>query len=559
MAKKRPVVTEREVRQKYPVDTYVNPETRSEEERALVRMEDLREMLSDRDIRRKQNLIQRIASFVRPMSRHVTDQADDEGTSEVGGATGSSQGGIRSDEYYDQLKIDNTRMARYQDYEYIDAECVELARAREVTVSNVFSSRDGDEESYKLASKVPRVLAALEGVDERTNMQNEIPGICDGMLHYGDDFEEVVVDNRFLITRLKWLNQKHMYRNEDEFGRLKAEEAFTMKREGSHQEIHFKFWQVRHLRHNHKRGCQYGRSFYFNARKPWRYLRTMEDGVLMTRVNRADDHLVFSIPAPRNASPAKLKNLILEAKRNLKRRNVMDSSTGQIDSRSRPLPDGNDFYITVPPEGQGAKVERLSASGVLGELRDVEHFQNKIFMATGVPKSYLGVERDVNAKATLSWQDIEFARMLRKIQREMAAFQRSVYDFQLTMMAIPPVKGLYEVIYPPISFVDEQMKMTVEALKWQIAGQAKTALRMPTRWLLQNIIKIPEDEIEEILVAIRAEPEPAQVAPQLPGGQPFTREHALRDMELANELSNIRDMIMVVQSERLNKPYRDAG
>jgi len=538
----------------YPSEVFRNKEGKLER-RVMIPLDHLEEITSA-ELARKERLAQGFWARLKFWKRGQTSEEDDGATSEMGGVAASAGGLGLVDDVYDALKEDTTRLSRYEDYRKMDEQCTELSRALSITVSNVFSSREGDQESYKLSSKDAQVQRILEDLDGRVDMQEILPGVCRSGLRYGDEFEEVVVDAAFAIVRLKWLNPEQMTRNEDEYGRLRAEDAFSLKTTagGVETTVPFNAAQVVHLRHDHQRGDLYGRSFWFSARRPWRLLQPMEDSVVMNRLTRAIDFLAITLPLPEDCDEAEADRLIKKTLRQIKKRRVVDEN-GHVDWRRAPMPDNADIVIGQPAgENIGrANIQRLGVSGVIGQMEDVKYIQRKMFMSTGVPPSYLGVEESVNAKATLSWEDIQYARIVRHIQREMAWFQREVYDRQLVLLGRWPEKGLYTIQYPPISFVDEEIRMTIENLKWTIFGLAR-GQGIPSRWLLRRIIGLGEEEIGE-LEALGQEEPPQQPGQQPPAGaEEEARRRLADDNRLANDVRTLRDMIRVIRIERLNRP-----
>lgn len=469
-------------------------------------------------------------------------------TTDTGRAQSRAGSGTMND-IAEMTTIEMCRHSKYQDYRKIDAECTELGRALSVTVNNVFASRYGDQDSYEVRGDDQRSIDAIVELDERVEMHSVMPGACKSMLLYGDNFEEVVVDEDFAVVRLKWLNPFTMYRHEDDYGRLDKENAFTQIDDQGTKCAEFRPWQVLHMRHDYQRGDLYGRSFFFHGRKPWRQIGLMEDGVIMNRLTKATDRFVYYVEIPKNADEHDAKRIVDQAKKDLKKRPLVDPNTGKLDLRKSPVGDDEDIFIGVYPDSP-AKVERLGASGTTGELRDVEHFQNKMFMSTGVPKAYLGLERDVNAKATLQWEDVEYARILRGIQKEIAQAQRHVYNFQLALMGIVPEKESYKIVYPAISFVDEQIKMEIERMRWEIAVLAR-GIDVPLRWVLVNVVGLSDEAAEE--VDLTREPQPAAGARPAAEDLADLRTSVFANARLARSVRDLRDMIAVVRSERLNK------
>ena len=84
-------------------------------------------------------------------------------------------------------------------------------------------------------------------------------------------------------------------------------------------------------------------------------------------------------------------------------------------------------------------------------------------------KAYLGFERDVNAKATLTEQDVQFARSVRRIQLAIIEQYRKFFDFVLAVRGIDPTSVKYTIKLPVISTIDELRMWQVKKLRAEVA------------------------------------------------------------------------------------------
>ena len=226
----------------------------------------------------------------------------------------------------------------------MNAESVLLRRALNVTKNNTFMSRDGDEDSFIIKSENPKVQKVLDDMAERVGLHELSPKSYRSALQYGDGFEELVFDPAAALIRIKWLNPNYMRRNEDDFGRLMPDNAFSMVDAGGEIVANFAHWQVVHQRHEHERGDLYGTSFFFSGRRPYRILQAMEDGVAINRLQNATDRLVFYVPVPKNINPEGMQEFIDQVKAQFKRRINVDSN-GKIDLTKSPIGDDEDIFI----------------------------------------------------------------------------------------------------------------------------------------------------------------------------------------------------------------------
>jgi len=536
-----------------------NPKTGANESYAILPLQNLVEEYANEIGRKKQGILDRVFGWFRDEAATKTDMVKDEKTTQLSTIGFGDLGVTRG--YHERTRLEHVRKAKYVDYERMDTEGTIGQRALNVTVNNAFMSKDGDQDSYEVDSKNSRVLSILKDLDERTDLKDESPGIMRSGLKFGDSFEELCFDpGKRLVERIAWINPVNTERNEDKYGRLVATKAFLQRDAIGDEELAFQFWQVVHTRYNHERGNRYGTSFFDASRRPFKVCRVMEDGVAINRISRSVDRIVFYVPTGRAATEYEKEKIVNDAMRKFRKRVAVDSN-GNMDLTRAPFGDSEDIYIGVESKDSPAKVEMLKGTTIIGQLGDVEYFRNLQIMGYGVPKSYLQLEQDVNAKATLGHEDIEFARMIRSVQKCFSKFLRGVYNRQLSALGVKPEAELYFIEWPSISFIDQQMRAQVDLLKWQIAALAKQTFGIPTPWLLSEIIGLDDDDIHEIESGLE-EPvvqQPGGPTP-FPGGQELGQRgrESVRDQYFGNrhlvaELADLKAMLTVVASERLNQ------
>lgn len=526
-------------------------------EKGVYYMAPIHEAMTSADLQRKRGLIGRLTSLFRPKYANVTSDADDEGSTDmapIGGAAlmfGGSGGSQTASAYYAYTKLEQTRKARYADYEQMDQESIETSVALDVTVANIYTSNEGDEDSYKIQAE-GEVERVLKEMDDRVSMAEYSRAVCRDALLHGDNFTEIVVDENRAVMRLKPLPARLMRRQEDEFGRLHAERAFALADDDGVARVEFPHWAVVHLRMHHRLGDMYGTSQFAAARRPWRQLHLMEDGIVLNRLTRASKRYAYLIDVPKPTGAmdnAEWAKIVAQAKTQLRRRSIVDSE-GRLDLRKAPLIPEDDVFLPVYPESRG-DVRVFDSGDVSGNLEDVRYFRDKQITAGRVPKAYLGLEGDSRSRATMTWQDIEYARLCRSEQKTMASWHREIYDRQLHLAGIGFDKDSYKIVFPPISFVDEQLRAQVEMLKWQIAQTMKQTFGIPTEWILRHVIRLSDEDTKEILAGIR---EPEQQQPSGFGGIPWGGEQVASRIREQRHMAELRDMITAIRRERLMRP-----
>jgi len=270
----------------------------------------------------------------------------------------------------------------------------------------------------------------------------------------------------------------------------------------------------------------------------------MEDGLVITRLSRATMRYAFMVDVGGLRGQDALDHL-KGVRDTFKKRRFLNAQTGQLELQDNPLTQDDDLWL---PQGETGKSDAkvLQGQANLGEIADVEYFRNKLFIATKVPKAYLGLEAETRARAVMTELDVQFARSVRRVQLALAAGDKQVFDGALALRGI--LKAPYGVLYPPISTVDELREWQVEKTKAEIAKiWGKDINEVSTPFLLKKYLGLTDDDIAQMTV----EPKPVgsntfynltsksgDAADSTP-----TTEEVYAHAHLANALETLRDLV----------------
>ena len=119
---------------------------------------------------------------------------------------------------------------------------------------------------------------------------------------------------------------------------------------------------------------------------------------------------------------------------------TINPTTGALEQQNNPANVTTDYYLTVGP-GDSPKTGVVSLdpqNQQLQQIPDMEYFQNLLMAGLEVPKAYVGLERDVNSKATLGYQEIHFLRQCGALQRTVNTGVEQVLDLAFTLAGIHP-------------------------------------------------------------------------------------------------------------------------
>lgn len=126
-------------------------------------------------------------------------------------------------------------------------------------------------------------------------------------------------------------------------------------------------------------------SYLDKAIRPFNMLRMMEDSLVVYRLTRAPERRLFYIETgdlPRQKAEQYVKDIA----DNYRNKIVFNGETGTIKDAKNTITMQDDFWLPQK-NGQGTKVDVLPGGENLGQISDVEYFQNKLYDALDIPKS----------------------------------------------------------------------------------------------------------------------------------------------------------------------------
>lgn len=160
--------------------------------------------------------------------------------------------------------------------------------------------------------------------------------------------------------------------------------------------------------------------FLENARRAYRQLSLIEDAIVIYRLVRAPERLVFNVdvgnmPAPK--AEAYLKKLIS---------NYWSSKTFDIDQadvvkKFNPQSMLDAFWFPKRTGSEGSSVSQLAGGQNLGELADLMYFIKKLYRSLKVPTSRLDPEDAFRDGSEILREELKFARFIIRQQQRFAA------------------------------------------------------------------------------------------------------------------------------------------
>ena len=161
--------------------------------------------------------------------------------------------------------------------------------------------------------------------------------------------------------------------------------------------------------------------FLENARRPYRQLSLIEDAIVIYRLVRAPERLVFNVDVG-NMAPPKAEAYLRKLIQNYWSRKTFDIDQDDVVKKFNPQSMLDAFWFAKRQGSEGTQVTQLPGGNNLGELADLMYFIKKLYRALKVPSARLDPQDAVDATGTtVLREELKFARFVIRQQHRFAA------------------------------------------------------------------------------------------------------------------------------------------
>lgn len=177
--------------------------------------------------------------------------------------------------------------------------------------------------------------------------------------------------------------------------------------------------------------------FLENARRAYRQLSLIEDAIVIYRLVRAPERLIFNVdvgnmPAPKQ--DAYINKLIS----NYWSSKTFDVDQNDVAKKFNPQSMLDAFWFPKRQGSEGSSVSQLAGGQNLGELADLMYFIKKLYRSLKVPTTRLDPEDGFKDGAEILREELKFARFIIRQQQRFAAGVERAFITHLKL------KGLWE-------------------------------------------------------------------------------------------------------------------
>jgi len=261
------------------------------------------------------------------------------------------------------------------------------------------------------------------------------------------------------------------------------------------------------------------------ALKPLNQLSMMEDSLVIYRISRAPERRIFYIDVG-NLPKGKAEEYLNNTMNRYRNKIVYDPTTGNLKDEKVHRNVMEDFWLPRREGGRGTEISTLPGGQNLGEIEDVQYFQNKLYRALNIPMSRLQ-EADafsVGRSSEITRDELKFQKFIDRIRNKFSVMFYEILKRQLVLKKI----------IVPSDWVNIREGMHVEYSRDNYYAELKDSEILKERietiqmmdeyiglfwskdWVRRNILKLTDDEIKDINKQNKDDPlEPGDINPDL--------------------------------------------
>ena len=267
--------------------------------------------------------------------------------------------------------------------------------------------------------------------------------------------------------------------------------------------------------------------YLHKAIKPVNQLKMMADSLVIYRLARAPERRIFYIDVG-NLPKVKAEQYMKDIMARYRNKIVYDSATGEIKDDRKFMTMLEDFWLPRREGGRGTEITTLPGGENLGQIADIEFFQNKVYQALNVPVSRFQQQSGFNfgRAAEISRDEMKFAKFVSRLRRKFNVLFDDLLSTQLVLKKI----------VTPEDWVNIKEKINYEYAQDQYYQEIKDAENLRNRidvlnqmspyvgvyfsknYVRKEILKLSDDQIEQI------EKENEEDAPVMQPGMPGSEQ-----------------------------------
>jgi len=236
-------------------------------------------------------------------------------------------------------------------------------------------------------------------------------------------------------------------------------------------------------------------------------LKMMEDALVIYRISRAPERRIFYVDVG-NLPKLKAEQYVNDLMNKFRNKIVYDATTGEVRDDRKHMSMMEDFWMPRREGGKGTEITTLPGGQTLGQIEDIEYFQNKLYQSLNVPSTRLQKTDGFNLgrSSEITRDEIKFTKFVQRIRKKFAQLFLDALKIQLVLKGVITLDD-WDEITQDIRFDFLRDNHFSEIKEAEIMQGRLNILQTldpfvgkyySPSYVKKNILKLTDNEIEEI-------------------------------------------------------------
>lgn len=248
-------------------------------------------------------------------------------------------------------------------------------------------------------------------------------------------------------------------------------------------------------------------SHLHKAIKPTNQLKMIEDAVVIYRISRAPERRVFYVDVG-NLPKLKAEQYVNDIMNKFRNKVVYDATTGEVRDDRKHLSMMEDFWMPRREGGKGTEITTLPGGQNLGDIQDIQYFQQKLYQALNVPLSRLQQQQGFSLGRTteITRDEIKFSKFIARLRKRFNVLFLEALRVQLIAKGVIRADE-WDDMRQSMAFIYDQDNHFTELKDNEILLQRIQMLQQmepyigkyySSKWVKKNVLHFTEEEIQDM-------------------------------------------------------------
>lgn len=259
--------------------------------------------------------------------------------------------------------------------------------------------------------------------------------------------------------------------------------------------------------------------YLHKAIKPVNQLKMMTDSLVIYRLSRAPERRIFYIDVG-NLPKLKAEQYMKDIMARYRNKIVYDSATGEIKDDRKFMTMLEDFWLPRREGGRGTEITTLPGGDNLGQIADIEYFQNKVYQSLNIPTSRFQQQSGFNfgRAAEISHEEVKFNKFINRLRKKFSHLFHDLLRTQLILKNIITesdwdiLKETIQYEYAKDQYFQEMKELDNLRNRIDVLNsvQPYVGTFFSKQYIRKNVLRMTDEEIETIEMENQEDP-PEQI------------------------------------------------